>query len=307
MVRGIKLASQMILGLALAGGSTACSFARVGAGQVAVVRTPDGVENKVYPTGDWHIGIWDTPTTYSIRSQERAEQLEVLASNGLHIDLDTSIRYHIVPEDAVALDRELGEHYYSILIGPTLRSQARRVVGRYQPEEIYSTQREAIERQIREGVETAIKGRHIVLEAVLIRNVKLPAQIQAAINNKLEAEQQALKMKYVIKEAEAEEQKKMMQVKAEAERQKIAAQAQADAIRLAAEAQADAKKIDGAATAEYERLVEAHLTPGMLHLREIQATQDLAKSPNSKLVFLGEGAHPATLLDLRSLKSGVIP
>lgn len=164
--------------LFLASGSTACSYARVGSGEVAIVRTPSGVTDKVFPTGDWQIGVWDTPTNYSVRSQEREESLEVLASNGLQIVLDTSIRYHIVPDDVVALDRELGENYYGVLIGPTLRSQARRVVGRYQPEEIYSTEREKIEREVRSGVEEAIKGRHVVLEAVLIRNVKLPAAIQ---------------------------------------------------------------------------------------------------------------------------------
>lgn len=283
--------------------ATGCSYARVGSGEVAVVRTPSGVEDKVYPTGDWHIGIWDSAMKYSIRSQERAEQLEVLASNGLRILLDTSIRYHIVPEETVQLDRELGEHYYEILLGPTLRSQARRVVGRYAPEEIYSTQREAIERQVREGIDVAIKGRHVVLEAVLIRNVKLPEAIQAAINNKLEAEQQALKMKFVIAQAQAEEEKKMMQVKAEAERQKIAALADADSVRLRAQASADAKKIDAEATAEYERLVAAYLSPQILKLREIEATQGLAQSPNAKLIFLGAGAQPRALLDLRGLKS----
>jgi regulator of protease activity HflC (stomatin/prohibitin superfamily) len=299
----VHFLTRIGLGLALAIGATGCAYTRVGQGEVAIVRTPSGVENTIYPTGDWRIGPWDSSTKYSIRSQEREEQLEVLASNGLRILLDASIRYHIVPEETVQLDREFGEQYYAILVGPTLRSQARRVVGRYQPEEIYSSQREAIERQVREGVEAAIKGRHIVLEAVLIRNVKLPEAIQGAINNKLEAEQQALKMKFVLAQAQAEEEKKLMQVKAEAERQKIAAQAEAEAKRTRAQADADAKKIDGEATAEYERLVAAHLSPQILKLREIEATQGLAHSPNSKLIFLGQGAHPGTLLDLRGGKS----
>src|SRR5579862_7720305 len=122
------------IGLGLLSG--ACSYARVGSGEVAIMRTPDGVEKKVYPPGDWHIGVWDTPIKYSVRSQEREEQLEVLASNGLRIVLDTSVRFHIIPDEAVALDQELGENYYAVLIGPTVRSEARRVVGRFQPEEI---------------------------------------------------------------------------------------------------------------------------------------------------------------------------
>ena len=127
---------KIVGAVALSGVCCACSYARVGSGEVAIVRTPNGVSPNVLQTGDWGIGLYDQATLYNARSQEQAEQLEVLASNGLKIILDASIRYHIVAEEAVALDRELGVHYYSTLLGPTLRSQARRVVGRFQPEEI---------------------------------------------------------------------------------------------------------------------------------------------------------------------------
>lgn len=301
--------------LFLASSSTACSYARVGSGEVAIVRTPSGVTDKVFPTGDWQIGVWDTPTNYSVRSQEREESLEVLASNGLQIVLDTSIRYHIVPDEVVALDRELGENYYGVLLGPTLRSQARRVVGRYQPEEIYSTEREKIEREVRGGIEEAIKGRHVVLEAVLIRNVRLPASIQQAINVKLEAEQSALKMKYVLAEQEAQEQQKMMEMKAQVERDKISAEsrastmrsdalAEADSKRIEAQALADAKRSDAQAQSDFEKLIALHLTPQLLKLREIDAMTALAGSPNTKLLFMGEGGAKApSLIDLRQGKT----
>ncbi len=285
---------------------SACSYARVGSGEVAVVRTPDGVRDQVYPPGDWRIGVFDSASVYTTRSQEREEQLQVLASNGLSILLDTSIRFHIIPGEAVALDHELGAQYYGVILGPTLRSQARRVVGRFEPDEIYSKQRELIERQIREGVETAIKGRHIALEAVLVRNVTLPAQIQAAINDKLEKEQQALKMKWVLAQAEAEQNQKLMEVKAQAERERIQVDAKAAALRVQAEAAADAKRIDGKATADYEQLVQRNLTPAMLRMQEIEASKAFANSPNAKLVLLGQGgAH--TLLDLRGAQTGAAP
>jgi regulator of protease activity HflC (stomatin/prohibitin superfamily) len=295
--------SQIALALVVALGSTACSYARVGSGEVAIVRTPDGVEKRVYPPGDWRIGVWDNAIKYSVRSQEREEQPQVLASNGLRIVLDTSVRFHIVPDEAVALDHELGENYYGVLIGPTLRSESRRVVGRFNPEEIYSTQRELIEREIREGIESHIKGRHVVLEAVLVRNVTLPDSIQQAINTKLEAEQSALKMKYVLEQSAAQEQDKLMQIKAQAERAKIQAESQADVARLQAQAAADSKRIDGKATAEYQQLVQAHLTPGILRLQEIEANKALAHSPNAKLVIMGSGGGH-TLLDLRGVQGG---
>jgi len=280
-------------------GSTGCSYATVGPGQVGVVWTPSGTRPDAVPEGSWSIGWFDRATVYDARSQEREERLDVLAANGLRIELDASIRYHIVPKDAVALDRELGVHYYEVLVGPTLRSQSRRVVGRYQPEEIYSTQRELIERQIREGVEKAIEGRHIVLEAVLIRNVTLPETIQQAINDKLQAEQQALKMKFVLEQAAAQADKQMIEQKAEADRARIAAQSNAETSKIEAQGKADAKRIDAQATAEYERLVEQHLTDPMLRWQEIEALRTLGASTNSKIVFLGSGRAPGTMLELK--------
>lgn len=301
--------------LLVAGG--ACSYAHIGSGEVGVIKTPDGVQPKPLPPGDWRIGMFDHTTAYSVRSQEKEERLDVQSADGLGITLDTSIRYHAIPEEAVALDQELGPDYYAVLIGPTLRSQARRVVGRFKPEEIYSTQRELIERQIREGVEAAIKGRHVQLEAVLVRNVGLPAQIQQKITDKLAAEQEALQMKFVLAKQESEDQQRLMQTRAEAERAKIEADAQAqtqrtqaqaaaDAARIAAQAAADAKRLDAQATADYEKTVGGFLTAAILKLEEIDASKAFAQSPNAKLVLMGSGGAQ-TLVDLRGIGAGKSP
>jgi regulator of protease activity HflC (stomatin/prohibitin superfamily) len=267
------LAAVVLLGLF----STACSYATVGSGEVGVVWTPEGTRQKVYPEGEWPIGFWDRATIYNARSQEREERLEVLAANGLRIVLDTSVRYHIARDEALALDHDLGVHYYSILVGPTVRSQARRVVGRYQPEEIYSTQREAIERQIREGVEAALKGRHIILEGVLIRNVTLPEAIQAAINE--EAERQ------------------LVEAKGASERRKLEAHAQAEVAKITAQGAADAKRIEAQATDDYERIVQQHMTDKMLKWQQIAATKDLAASNNTKVIMMG--GEKGTILDIK--------
>ena len=263
--------------LALLAGS-GCSYLTVEAGQVGVVWTPSGVTDKVYPEGQYAVGFFDRPTLYDARSQEREEKLDVLAVNGLRIGLDTSVRYHIVPEEATKLDHEMGVHFYSILVGPSLRSQARRVVGRYQPEEIYSTKRELIEREIREGLEKAITGRHLVLEAVLIRNVTLPDQIQAAINDKLDAEQKSLKMKFILEQAKQEQERQTLEATAASARSKIQAQAEADAKRIAAQA-----------TDDYQRLIQMHLNETVLKWNQIEAMKALATSANAKVILLGEG------------------
>jgi regulator of protease activity HflC (stomatin/prohibitin superfamily) len=294
----LRRLAALILCTLLGALSSACSYATVGAGEVAVVWTTEGVRPKIYPEGEWQINFYDRATNYNVRSQEREEQLEVLAANGLRIVLDTSVRYHIVREEALALHHELGIHYYSILLGPTVRSQARRVVGRYQPEEIYSTQREVIERQIREGVEAAIAGRHIVLEGVLVRNVTLPDAIQAAINDKLQAEQMSLKMKFIIEQAQKDAERQLVAAKGQAERQKLEAEAQAQVERIAAQGRAEAKKIEGVATDEYERVIQQHMTDRMLKWQQIAAMKDLASSPNTKILMMG-GSEKGTILDVK--------
>ncbi len=282
--------------LALASG---CAYVDVPPGHVAVNWTPNGVSDKIYTSGSWPIGTYDRATVFDCRSQEREERLNVLAANGLRIVFDTSIRFHIVPEEVVKLDEELGEKYYDILIGPALRSQARRVVGRFQPEEIYSTQREAIEREIREGVEGAIKGRHIVLEAVLIRDVALPEEIQHAINDKLQAEQQALKQKYVIDTARQVAERQRIEAEAQAQQARLHAQGQADAQRVLAQGDADAKRLDAQATADYQTLVSKNITPQLLQWQKIKSMSDLSQSPNSKVIMLGDGTKTSALLDVK--------
>ena len=101
--------------------------------------------------------------------------------------------YHLDPKEVVQLQKEIGPEYYAKILAPVLRSEARRVIGQYTPEEIYSTKRDLIERQIFDGLAKKIAGRHIVLEAMLIRGVVLPDAIERAIDQKLQAEQEVLR------------------------------------------------------------------------------------------------------------------
>lgn len=155
---------------------TGCSYATIGPGQVGVVWTPSGTSTNVLPEGNW-VSDSSRPARKGETNDSSYSPQTVFASSSTRRSVTTSCR-----------------------------SQARRVIGRYQPEEIYSTQREVIERQIREEVEKAIVGRHVVLETVLVRNVTLPETIQQAIKEKLQAEQMALKMKFVLEQTEAEAQ-----------------------------------------------------------------------------------------------------
>lgn len=174
------------------------------------------------------------------------------------------------PNELVALQREIGPEYYTKILEPVLRSEARRVFGRYTPEEIYSTIREIVEREIREGLLAKIAGKRIVLEAILIRDVVLPEAIQRAIDQKLAAEQEVLKMKYVVEVARAV---------------------------------ADQKRIEAQGIYDYNHIVSTSLSPAVLEFERIEQLNKLAASPNAKTVVIGE-RHSGTPLLLSTPAGG---
>jgi len=236
----------------------------VGPGRVAVLwRATSGTQPKPYAEGLHYIAPWNDMYVYDLRSMSHDEVLDVIAVNGLGIKLDASVRYHLNPNEVVALQNEVGPDYYRTILEPVLRSEARRVFGRYTPEEIYSTKRDLIEREIREGLRSKIEGKHIALEAVLIRNIELPEAIRHAIDQKLAAEQEVLKMKYVIEVA-----------KYTAEQRRIEAQGIAD----------------------YNQIIAASLTSPMLEFDRIQELNRLAASSNAKTVVIGPGAGGTPVL-----------
>jgi regulator of protease activity HflC (stomatin/prohibitin superfamily) len=197
----------------------------------------------------------------SIQAEKRVTEDVAQRLRPRHIVFDSiSLRTLTIPLSSRAYREVLANQ---TIVEPVLRSEARRVFGRYTPEEIYSTKRDLIEREIREGLRSKIDGKHIALEAVLIRNVELPDPIRQAIDQKLAAEQEVLKMKYVIEVA-----------KAAAEQRKIEAQGIAD----------------------YNQTVAASLSSPMLEFDRIQELNRLATSSNSKTVVLGPGAGSAPVL-----------
>jgi regulator of protease activity HflC (stomatin/prohibitin superfamily) len=239
--------------------------ATVGAGQAGVLWRASGGTDPT-PVGEgWHyVSPRDELVLYDLRTQQRNEQLHILASNGLSLSLDTTVRFRVAPAEVSALHREVGPDYYSVILGPVLRSQARRVVGRYTPEEIYSTRRELIEREMREAIGKAIEGKHLVLEAVLVRNVELPPMIQKAIVDKLAEEQNALRMRFVLEHEQKE---------------------------------AERKKIEASGIAAFQDIVAAKLNGPLLRWKQIEALERLATSTNAKVVMLGGGKDTPMMLE----------
>ena len=240
-----------------------------GHGGVLFKRFGGGIElDKTYGEGFHFIAPWNKMYIYEVRQQEIGEDMNVLASNGLEIQVDVSTWYEPKFSKLGHLHAEIGTSYLQRVIIPSLRSAARSVVGRYTPEQIYSTKRDIIQDEIFEETKALLDNKYVQVNQVLIRSIKLPATLKQAIEGKLKQEQLSLEYEF-----------KLVKAKKEAERQKIEA--------------------EGKATAN--RIVSASLTAKILQEKGIEATLKLAESPNAKVVIVGNSKDglPIILGDTR--------
>ena len=220
-------------------------------------------KEKVYGQGFHVVAPWNTMFIYDSRIQENFEEMNVLSKNGLNIQVELSYRYHPISDQIGFLHDNIGPDYHDRILMPEIRSATREVIGKYLPEELYSVKREAIQDEIYTQTKEAVFEKFINLDAVLIRGVVLPQTLQAAIERKLKEEQASLEYEYRL-----EKERK------EAERKIIEAQAKADA----------------------NKILSASLTDKILKDKGIEATLELAQSPNSKVVIVGGGDEGLPLI-----------
>ena len=189
--------------------------------------------------------------------------MRVLSSNGLEISLDVSVLYQPKIDELGMLHKTKGENYLNIVIVPEIRAVARSVIGRYTPEQLYSSKRDAIQNEIYEETMRKVENQHVQLNAVLVRDVTLPTSIKEAIQRKLTQEQEALEYEFRLEKARQE----------------------AEKVRIEAEGKAVAN-----------RLLAASLTPNILTDKGIEATLLLAESPNTKIIVVGGGEDGLPLI-----------
>lgn len=232
----------------------------IGSGEAGVLYKTfgGGVVTDEAPMGEgFHVvAPWNKVYIYEVRQQELFEKMRVLSSNGLEIQIDGSAWYQPVYEDLGKLHQTLGENYLQRVIQPAIRSAARSVVGRYTPEQLYSTKRDAIQDEIFVETKKILEKQYVQLNEVLVRDVTLPPTIKEAIERKLKQEQESLEYEFRLVTAEKE-----------AEKQRIEAQGKADA----------------------NKILSASLTDKILQDKGIEATMKLAESPNSKVIVVGSG------------------
>ena len=202
------------------------------------------------------VAPWNRVYVYEVRQQEVFEQMKVLSSNGLEIQIDASAWFQPSYNDLGKLHQEKSEQYINRILLPAIRSAARSVVGRYTPEQLYSSKRDAIQDEIFQETKEIVEAQYIQLNEVLVRDVTLPPTIKDAIERKLKQEQESLEYEFRLVTADKE-----------AQRQIIEAQGKADA----------------------NRILSASLTDKILQDKGIEATLKLSESPNSKVVIVGSG------------------
>ena len=235
-----------------------------GHGGVLFKRFGGGIElEKTYGEGFHFIAPWNKMYIYEVRQQETGEDMNVLASNGLEIFVDVSAWYEPKYSKLGHLHAEIGSNYLQRVIIPSMRSAARSVVGRYTPEQIYSTKRDIIQDEIFVETKALLDKKNVQLNQVLIRSIKLPTTLKNAIESKLKQEQLSLEYEFKLERA-----------KKEADRQKIEA--------------------EGKATAN--RIISASLTAKILQEKGIEATLKLAESPNTKVVIVGNSKDGLPLI-----------
>jgi regulator of protease activity HflC (stomatin/prohibitin superfamily) len=187
------------------------------------------------------------------------DAIKVLTSDGLEVTIDLSVLYRVNPSEAGRLLREVGIDFEDKIVRPITRTRIRDNSVYYEAVALYSTKRDEFQARIFKTIEADFKKRGMILENLLVRNITLPASVKSTIEQKINAEQEAQKMQFVLQKE-----------KQEAERKRVEAQGISD----------------------YQRIVSSSLNDRQLQYEQIQAMKELAKSANSKIIVMPSKGSP---------------
>jgi len=239
------------------------SIAYVPAGHVGVLTLFGRVTGEALPEGTHIVNPFKFNHRMSVRTQELKEAASVPSNEGLIVTLDTSLLFHLDSEKAPDVYRSIGPNYIGVVLEPTLRAAIRSVTSAHQANALYTGEREKVAQQIGEELRRELAKRGIVVENVLLRDVQLPKMLATAIEAKQQAEQEALRMNFVLDKE-----------KREAER----------------------KRIEAAGIRDFQQIVAQGISPQLLTWKGIEATEKLAQSNNSKVVVIGSGRNGLPLI-----------
>ena len=239
------------------------SVARVESGHVGVLTLFGRVTGEVLPEGIHLINPFKTNNEMSIRTQEIKESASVPSSEGLVMNLDTSLIFHVDPEKASHVFQKIGPDYANVLIEPNLRAAIREATASHSANALYTGERESVARQIHDQLVNLLSPRGFLVESILLRDIQLPATLKTSIEAKQQAEQEALAMNFRLQKETQEAQR---------------------------------KRIEAQGIRDFQQIVAQGISPQLLEWKGIEATENLAKSPNSKVVVIGNNKNGLPLI-----------
>jgi prohibitin 1 len=248
--RGTLVTLALILAVIVAASSTAC----VKTGHVGVVTLFGRVTGRTMGEGIHLVNPLSRVHELNAKTLEIKERAAVPSKEGLIMGVEASVLYHLQPDRAAEVFRTIGVDYADVLLIPTFRSAMRAVTAANTAASLYSDARESIARQIQSDLQAQVQPRGIVIENVLLRDLQLPDTLKHAIEAKQQAQQEAQRMEFVLQRE-----------KQESERKRVEAQGIKD----------------------FQNIVTEGISDKLLEWKGIEATIELAKSSNAKVVVVG--------------------
>src|SRR5688572_431725 len=239
------------------------SVARIDTGHVGVLTLFGRVTGEVLPEGIHLINPLKRVHEMSVRTQELTEKASVPSSEGLVVNLDTSLLFRLDHNKAADVLRTIQPPYQTTVVEPTLRSTIRSITAAHSANALYSSAREKVSQEIFGELERELGKRGIIVENVLLRDIQLPAALKQSIELKQQAEQESLAMSF-----------KLQKEKQEAERKRIEAQGIKD----------------------FQQIVSQGIDERLLRWKGIEATEKLASSNNTKIVVIGSSRDGLPLI-----------
>jgi regulator of protease activity HflC (stomatin/prohibitin superfamily) len=189
------------------------------------------------------------------------DAIRVLSADGLEVVVDLTVLYRVVPTEAPRILKEVGTDYRNVLVRPICRTKIRDNAVYYDAVALYSTKRDEFQAKIFSTIESNFKERGLLLEQLLVRNITLPESVKASIESKINAEQDAQKMTFVLQK----------------ERQ-----------------EAERKRVEAQGIADYQKILSSGLSDKLLQYEMIKA---ITVSPNSKIIFMTNGKNLPMMVD----------
>lgn len=262
------------------------SCAKIIQDEVGVKRTLGKMSKRVYGPG---VRFYNPFLSTFIKVPVRTINLEIEAGlpskEGLTIRSEISILYIVKKSEVPNILENIGLDFQETLILPVFRSASADVCARFFAKDMHSSERAKIELEIRDKMMEVLEAKGFIIESVLMKSIQLPPSLSKSIEDKLTAEQDALRMEFILERERKDAERRVIEAEGKKNTLLISADADKGAKIIAAEATASATLTVAKATAEANDMLNKSLSPQVIKLRQIEAFESLAKSPNTKTII----------------------